>query len=67
MNTKHYLSILAVLALLLVVSCDDNTDTLGVDIMPGTDFMTKEYKTYDVTTASHPVETLYWHVQVCHI
>lgn len=55
MNTKHYLSILAVLALLLVVSCDDNTDTLGVDIMPGTDFMTKEYKTYDVTTASHPV------------
>lgn len=33
-------------------SCDDNTNTLGAEIMPTTDFTTKENKTYDVITES---------------
>lgn len=36
-------------------SCDDTTDTLGVDIMPSTDMVTKRYATYDVTSSSYAV------------
>ena len=44
-----------VMALLLFVSCDDSTATLGVDMMPTTDFVVKNYQTYPVTTQSYPV------------
>lgn len=44
------LSLLATLA-----SCDDNTGTLGVDIIPGSDFVDKHFDTYDVTTTSYAV------------
>ena len=47
--------VLGCLLLALCSSCDDSTDMLGVDIMPTTDFVTKESKTYDVTTASYAV------------
>lgn len=53
MKLKYLLAIVGVLFMLL--SCDDNTATLGVDMMPTTDLITKKYETYDVTTASYPV------------
>lgn len=42
-------------ALLVLVACDDNTATLGVDMMPKSDLVTKNYQVYDVTTESYPV------------
>ena len=42
-------------ALLLLVACDDNTATLGIDMMPKSDLVSKNFKTYDVTTESYPV------------
>ena len=42
-------------ALVALVSCDDETSTLGVDMMPTTDIVTKKYQTYDVTTESYAV------------
>lgn len=44
-----------VAALLVLASCDDNTATLGVDMMPTSDILTKRYQTYDVTTESYAV------------
>lgn len=41
--------------LTLFVSCDDDTATLGVDMMPTTDIITKTYQTYPVTTESYAV------------
>lgn len=41
--------------LLILVACDDNTATLGVDMMPKSDLVTKSYQGYDVTTESYPV------------
>lgn len=38
-----------------LLSCDDNTDTLGVDMMPVGDLVTNEYKTYDINTQSYAV------------
>ncbi len=35
------------------MSCDDNTDTLGSDMMPYEDLITKESKSYDVYTQSY--------------
>lgn len=44
-----------VTALLVLIACDDNTATLGVDMMPKSDLVTKNYQVYDVTTESYPV------------
>lgn len=41
--------------LLVLVSCDESTSTLGVDMMPTPDLVTKNYKIYDVTTESYAV------------
>ena len=38
---------------LAMLSCDDNTSTLGVDIMPPHDFVTNEYKTYKISSESY--------------
>lgn len=38
---------------LAMLSCDDNTSTLGVDIMPPHDFVTNEYKTYKLSSESY--------------
>lgn len=43
------------LACLVCFACDDNTDTLGVDMMPYSDFTTSQYTTYDVETVSYEV------------
>ena len=47
--------ILSTLYLVLCTSCDDSTDMLGVDFMPTSDFATKDFKTYGVTTESYAV------------
>lgn len=44
-----------ILTLLVLISCDDDTATLGVDMMPSPDLVTKNYKVYDVTTESYAV------------
>ena len=53
MKIKQLLTMTAMTMALL--SCDDNTDTLGVDMMPVGDLVTNEYKTYDVNTQSYAV------------
>ena len=47
--------LMGVLTLLVLISCDDNTATLGVDMMPAPDLVTKNYQVYDVTTESYAV------------
>lgn len=53
MNIKAFLSFIALTFTLC--ACDDNTSTLGVDMMPNTDLITKEFVTYDVATESYAV------------
>lgn len=53
MNVRYILVVAA--ALLCLMSCDDDTSTLGVDMMPTTDFVTNNYKTYNVKTESYAV------------
>ena len=53
MNLKYLLA--GSVALMMFVSCDDNTATLGVDMMPASDLVAKNYQVYDVTTESYAV------------
>lgn len=53
MKLTHLLAMVA--AVFAIVSCDDDTATLGVDMMPASDILTKSYKVYDVTTESYAV------------
>lgn len=53
MKFTHFSAWIA--ALLMLIACDDNTATLGVDMMPASDLLTKNYQTYDVTTESYAV------------
>ena len=53
MKIKQLLTTAAVALCLL--SCDDNTDSLGVDMMPIGDLVSNEYKTYSVSTSSYAV------------
>lgn len=56
MNKKLTQLLLAgVTALIALTACDDNTATLGVEMMPKSDLVTKTYQAYDVTTESYPV------------
>lgn len=50
---RLYTATLLVLLGVVFVSCDDNTDTMGGDIMPSTDLTIKESKAYDVFTQSY--------------
>ena len=52
-NLTYYIALGS--ALLTLLACDDNTATLGVEMMPKSDIVTKTYKTYDVTTESYAV------------
>ena len=45
-----------VVAFVMLASCDDDTATLGIDMMPATDLVTKNYQTYEVTTESYAVQ-----------
>ena len=53
MKLKSIISLIFPIALL--TACDDNTSTLGVDMMPEDDFMTSYCDSFEVTTASYPV------------
>lgn len=53
MNFKSLLALVAMM--LILASCEDNTGTLGVEMMPTGDLITKTYKTYDVNTESYEV------------
>lgn len=49
-------SLFAIVGILFILtSCDDDTATLGVDMMPTADLITKNYETYGITTESYPV------------
>ncbi|MBR6203324.1 MAG: DUF4270 domain-containing protein [Bacteroidaceae bacterium] len=50
-NLRHLLTLAA--ALLMLASCDDDTATLGVDMMPTTDLITTDYQVYKVKTSSY--------------
>ena len=53
MYWKHFFALIT--ASILFVSCDDNTSTLGMDMIPAADLIAKTYKTYDVKTSSYAV------------
>lgn len=52
---KHFFQLCLLLLLAVLTACDDSTDMLGVDIMPTSDFVSKDYQTYNVTTESYAV------------
>ena len=53
MKSKLFFTTLLLAALSHFTSCDDTTDTLGSDMMPISDMVSKESKLYDVTTQSY--------------
>ncbi len=52
-NLKHFIA--GSMVLLTLIACDDNTSTLGVDMMPPSDLVNKNYQVYDVNTESYAV------------
>ena len=49
-------ALLVILSIFFVfTSCDDSTNTLGVGMMPESNFLTKQYQTYGVKTRSYEV------------
>lgn len=49
-------NILAIFTLMLaILSCEDTTGSLGVDMMPTTDIITRNFSTYGIKTQSYPV------------
>ncbi len=53
MSLRPFIPLL--IACVCFAACDDNTSTLGMDMMPSSDLMTKTYKTYDVNSSSYEV------------
>ncbi len=53
MSFKSLLALVS--AGLLFAACDDNTSTLGMEMMPSNDLITKIYQQYDVPTHSYEV------------
>lgn len=53
MSFRYILALAA--TLLCLTSCDDETSSFGVDMMPTADFVNNYYKTYDVKTQSYAV------------
>ena len=56
LNFKYTIALTILSASFLLLSCEDNTGTLGVEMMPSTDFVTRQYDVYDVQTSSYKVE-----------
>ena len=52
---KNILTVVVLLfsILMVVTSCDDSTGTLGNDMMPSPDYVSKESKLYDIHTQSY--------------
>lgn len=53
MKSRYLLTVLA--TALILIACDDNTSTLGVDMMPSNDFVSSIYKSYETETRSYAV------------
>lgn len=53
MNLRNLFISLAVI--MILDSCDESSGTLGVDMMPTSDLITKNFETYGVTTESYAV------------
>jgi len=47
--------LLTLTILTALTACDDNTGTLGVEMMPGADLVSKQYASYGVATSSYEV------------
>ena len=58
MKNVKYLGTL-ICALLMIVGCDDNTGSLGMDMLPNTDLMNTQTKIYDISTRSMAVDSVY--------
>lgn len=50
---RNYLLLILSAAALAFTSCDDTTGSLGTDIMPGNDFVTRKFAVYGLPTASY--------------
>lgn len=46
-------------ALLLIIGCDDNTGSLGMDMLPDSDLMTTQTKIYNINTRSIAVDSVF--------
>ena len=55
-KSRLFLAVSLLFAGILLVACDEKSSTLGVDMMPATDLLTREYHNYGVPTESYPVE-----------
>ncbi|MCD8237589.1 MAG: DUF4270 domain-containing protein [Prevotellaceae bacterium] len=53
MNLKSVIAVFV--SCVMLISCDDTTDSLGIDMMPPTDLVTKHFATYGVSTESYSV------------
>lgn len=58
MKRARHLGML-ICAILLMIGCDDNTGTLGMDMLPGSDALVTKTKIYEVTTRSVAVDSVY--------
>ena len=54
----RYIGIL-LLAILTFFGCDDNTGTLGLGMLPGSDGMSAHTTTFNVTTRSFAVDSVF--------
>lgn len=57
MRIKHIAPLLTIIAVLL--ACDDNTGSLGIDMLPENDYIEVFTKSFDVTTESILVDSVY--------
>lgn len=53
MNFRNFFALIVIA--LAIVSCEETSGSLGVEMMPTNDLIVKNYKTYGVTTESYPV------------
>jgi len=53
MKLSHLVTL--VITAMVISACDDNTSTLGVDMMPNVDMVTSTYTTYQTKTKSYAV------------
>ncbi|MBE6286976.1 MAG: DUF4270 domain-containing protein [Mediterranea massiliensis] len=58
MKRMKYLGTL-ICTLLLLIGCDDNTGSLGIDMLPDTDGLITKTKIYEVSTRSVAVDSVY--------
>ena len=58
MKIINYLGAL-LCTILLMTGCDDNTGSLGMDMLPSEDLLTTQTKIYDISTRSIAVDSVF--------